>query len=74
MTILAITGGRVARSGRFLKSLVPMAPKSVATLPSTMSISTAPVRKLLIRHPIKSPGMAAGKKMGNTQSASEKRT
>ena len=51
-----------------------MAPMRVARLPNTISGRIAPPRMLPIRHPIKSPGIAAGVNTGSTVSASAIRT
>ncbi len=58
----------------FLKAQVPKAPKRVAMLPNTMSQGRHPVTKLLMRHPINRPGIAAGVNAGRIVKASEKRT
>ena len=53
---------------------VKNAPIRVAILPNTISGRIAPPRILPIRHPTKSPGIAAGVNIGKIVSASEIRT
>ena len=73
--VLAMMGGRGA-SHLFLSRsrYVPKAPIRVARLPKIMSNSIQPVMVLLMIHPRKSPGMAAGVNTGRMVRASEKRT
>ena len=71
MSVFEITGGRVAMYLCFLKRYVNTAPIRVARLPNTISGNRHPVRIFETMQPIKSPGIAEGKKIGKTQSASE---
>ena len=48
----------------FLSCQVKKAPINVARLPNTISGTIAPPRMLPSRHPIKSPGIAAGVNAG----------
>ena len=69
-----IIGGDVARILCFFRKNVPNAPTKVARLPKTTSHKAQPVRMFARRQPIKSPGIAAGVKMGRIVKASENLT
>ena len=71
--VFATIGGIGESHYHLLRRYVPTAPISVARLPNTTSLSAAPLMIFDIRHPIKSPGIAAGVKHGRTVSISEKR-
>jgi hypothetical protein len=73
--IFEMIGGNVATTGFCSRSFhVKNAPINVAILPNTISGRIAPPRILPIRHPTKSPGIAAGVNIGKIVSASEIRT
>lgn len=74
MRVLAIMGGKVARILCFFRKYVPKAPSKVAILPKTTSHIAQPVRIFARTQPAKSPGIAAGVKIGRIVRASEKRT
>ena len=68
-------GGTGARNGcLFLSFHVKNAPIRVARLPKMTSGTAAPPKRLANKHPIKSPGTAAGVKAGRIVNASETRT
>jgi len=69
--VFAITGGSVAKYLNLRILEVINAAISVARLPKTISHRAQPVSKLDIKHPIKTPGMAAGKYRGRIVKASE---
>lgn len=74
MNVFAIIGGMVAMIWCFLRKYVPNAPSNVARLPKTTSHKAQPVRTLARIQPIKSPGIAAGVKIGRMVNASENLT
>lgn len=53
---------------------VKIAPINVAIEPKIMSTIMLPVNKFDNRHPMASPGIAAGVNIGSMQSASERRS
>ena len=76
MTALEITGGRGARyllTPQPFILQVSLAARKVAAVPKITSGRGAPVSRFASRHPRVSPGTAAGKNQGRTQSASETR-
>ena len=72
--MFAIIGGKVARILCFRRKYVPKAPIRVARLPNMISHEAQPVRIFARTQPIKSPGIAAGVKMGSRVRASENLT
>ena len=67
-------GGKEASHSHFLPiTIVPRAPKRVATDPKRISGGNAPKAKLEIKHPMNNPGTAAGVREGSTVSASDNR-
>ena len=74
MRVFASMGGRAARILCFFRRYVPKAPIRVARLPNIMSHKAQPVRMFARTQPIKSPGIAAGVKMGSRVRASENLT
>ena len=72
--MFASIGGSGTSHFFLFKRYVPTAPISVATLPKITSQITPPAIMFEIRHPIKSPGIAAGVNAGRIVSASENLT
>lgn len=70
--VFAIIAGTGAKNLLcFLRAYVPKAATKVVKLPKITSTRIPPVSKLLKKHPIKRPGMEAGRKKGKIVRASD---